>query len=221
MPRVTKRLRVVIADDHEIVRDGLRMILEGEEGFDVVGEAADGVEAVRLVQEVAPDVVLMDVRMPRMDGIQALKKLQEKQRDVSVVVLTTYDEDQLVRDALHAGARGYLLKDTDRQALFRTIRAAARGEALMTPDVLDRAMGRRTPSGNHVVTQLAARLTERELEILQAVTLGERSRVIAGRFGITERTVKAHLASVYSKLGVESRAGAVARALKDGIVRAE
>ncbi len=216
-----ERIKVVIADDHEIVRDGLRMILEGEDDFEVVGEAANGAEAVKLIENVSPDVALMDVRMPGVDGLKALAMIREKRLDVSVVVLTTYDEDQLVREALKAGAQGYLLKDTDRQALFRTIRAAARGETLLAPDVMDRLMNSCNDGGDGRRRVPGSRLTMREREILEAITRGERSREIASQFGITERTVKAHLASVYSKLGVQSRAGAVARALRDGLVRAD
>ncbi len=214
---MSENIRVVIADDHEIVRDGLRMILEGEEDFLVVGEAGNGADAVELVERLHPDVVLMDIRMPEVGGLAALKQLQEKKLNVSVVMLTTYDEDQLVRDALHAGAKGYLLKDTGRQTLFRTIRAAASGETLLTSEVMERLV-RSGDGATKSGSQSVQRLTRRERDILEAITRGSRSREIADQFGITERTVKAHLANVYSKLGVRSRTGAVARALREGMV---
>ena len=125
---MSQNLRILIADDHLIVREGLRLILESEDGFELVGEAQDGSEAIKLAADLQPDVVLMDLRMPKMDGLAAIERLQHEQPHLPVVILTTYNEDGLMMKGLRAGARGYLLKDTDRQTLFNTIRAAARGE---------------------------------------------------------------------------------------------
>jgi len=207
-------IRVLIADDHEVVRDGLKLILETEEDFEVVGEAGDGAKAVRLTEELQPDVILMDLRMPGMDGLQAIEKIHSKFPEIAVVILTTYNEDDLMIRGLRAGARGYLLKDTNRQTLFNSLRAAARGEALFLPEVIARVLNQPSVekrSGNSV-------LTERELEVLRAASRGERSKEIALHLAISERTVKAHLDSVYNKLGVDSRAAAVATAIEQGLL---
>lgn len=207
-------LRILIADDHLIVREGLRMILETTDDLQLVGEAADGAEALRLCQELNPDVVLMDLRMPSMDGLTAIEELTRVQPEIAVVILTTFNEDDLMRRGLKAGAKGYLLKDTDRRTLFDTIRAAARGETLLKPEILARLLA--APSGQAAVA--GALLTERELEVLKAVAQGERSKEIAFRLGISERTVKAHLAGIYNKLGVDSRAAAIAVAAQKGLI---
>lgn len=206
-------VRVLIADDHEVVREGLRMILEAEEGFTVVGEASDGLEAVELVGQLEPDVVLMDLRMPRMDGLEAIERIRAAWPQTAVVILTTYNEDDLMVRGLRAGAMGFLLKDTGRQALFDSLRAAARGEALLLPDVVQRLLASSPPPAPpHRRSVGPPQLTARESAILDRVARGERNKEIAAALGITERTVKAHLASIYSKLGVDSRAAAVAAA---------
>jgi len=206
-------IRVLIADDHLIVREGLRLILETAEDMTLVGEAADGVEAVRLASQVQPDVVLMDLRMPGMDGLTAIERLRDTHPHIAVVILTTYNEDDLMVRGLKAGARGYLLKDTGRETLFHAIRAAARGEMLLKPEIVAKVLAHATappaPSG-------PLDLTGREHEVLEAVAQGERSKEIAARLHITERTVKAHLTSIYNKLGVDSRAAAVAEAIQRG-----
>ena len=205
-------IRVLIADDHLIVREGLRLILETADGIEVVGEATDGAEAVQLAQALQPDVILMDLRMPNIDGLTAIERLRAGQPRVAVVILTTYNEDDLMMRGLRAGARGYLLKDTDRETLLNTIRAAARGETLLKPETLARLLSQpKKPRGE-------IELTERELEVLKAVALGERSKEIAAQLGITERTVKAHLAGIYNKLGVDSRAAAIAVASQRGLL---
>jgi NarL family two-component system response regulator YdfI len=209
-------IRIVVADDHLIIRQGLRLILETQEGFEMVGEAADGAEAVKLCGELKPEVVLMDLRMPGMDGLNAIERLRAKQPEIAVVILTTFNEDDLMMRGLRLGAKGYLLKDTDRETLFNTIRAASRGETLLRPDILKRVLAKASetvsiPSGK-------ADLTERELEVLRGVAQGERSKEIAVRLGITERTVKAHLASIYNRLGVDSRAAAIAVAAQRGFL---
>lgn len=207
-------IRILIADDHDVVRDGLKLILETEEDFQVIGEAGDGAKAVQLTEELQPDVILMDLRMPGMDGLQAIEKIHAQWPKVAVVILTTYNEDDLMMRGLQAGARGYLLKDTNRQTLFNSLRAAARGEALFLPDVIARVLSQ--PSA--VKRNETSILTERELEVLRAASRGERSKEIAIHLGITERTVKAHLDSVYNKLGVDSRAAAVATAIERGLL---
>ena len=201
-------IRVLITDDHLIVREGLRLILETTEGIDIVGEASDGAECLRLVTELKPDVILMDLQMPRMDGITAIGHLRREHPEIAIVILTTFNEDDLMIRGLQEGARGYLLKDTNRENLLDTIQAAARGETLLKPEILARVLSAKSAPTSG--SQTNSVLTERELEVLQAAARGERNKEIAYKLGITERTVKAHLASIYQKFNVDSRAAAVA-----------
>ena len=209
-------IRILVADDHLIIRQGLRLILETEDGFELVGEASDGAEAVRLCSELKPDVVLMDLRMPGMDGLTAIEHLHIEQPGVAVVILTTFNEDDLMMRGLRAGAKGYLLKDTDRETLFNTIRAASRGETLLKPEIIARVLSKAGETSASAAS--STDLTERELEVLKGVAQGERSKEIAVRLGISERTVKAHLASIYNRLGVDSRAAAIAVAAQKGLL---
>jgi NarL family two-component system response regulator YdfI len=209
-------IRILVADDHLIIRQGLRLILETEAGFELVGEAADGAEAVRLCAELHPAVVLMDLRMPGVDGLTAIERLQAEQPQIAVVILTTFNEDDLMLRSLQAGAKGYLLKDTDRETLFNSIRAAARGETLLKPEIMARLLSK--AGAMDIQANTRTDLTERELEVLKRVAQGERSKEIAILLGISERTVKAHLASIYNKLGVDSRAAAIAIAAQKGLL---
>lgn len=207
--------KILIADDHLIIRQGLRLILETEADFALVGEACDGAEALSLCAELHPEVVLMDLRMPGMDGITAIEKLRQTQPEIAVVILTTFNEDELMLRGIRAGAKGFLLKDTDRQTLFDTLRAAARGETLLKPEIMARLLN---VAAAPVPAASPFNLTEREKEVLAAVARGERSKEIALKLNITERTVKAHLASIYQKMGVDSRAGAIALAAQKGLL---
>lgn len=214
-------VRVMIADDHPVVRMGLRLMLEMGEDIELVGEAVNGEEALRLIGEQRPDVVLMDLRMPGVDGLEAVKRARALWPRVAVIMLTTYNEDDLMIDCLRAGARGYLLKDADLQVVLHAIHATARGEMLMQFEVMDRLLSHtERPLTSTQVPQRNRHLslTARELDILAAVAQGERSKEIATRFGITERTVGASLTSIYTKLGVDSRAAAVAVAMKQGLL---
>src|SRR5512139_3831818 len=157
-------IKLLIADDHLIIRQGLRLILETEDDFELIGEASDGAEALSLCKKLKPDVVLMDLRMPNMDGLTAIEKLRVEQPEISVVILTTFNEDELMFRGLQAGARGYLLKDTDRVTLFDTIRAAARGETLLKPDIMARVLSQKNMTKTEVNEDI--NLTERELEVL-------------------------------------------------------
>jgi two-component system, NarL family, response regulator YdfI len=214
-------IKILIADDHLIIRQGLRLILETETDFELVGEASDGTEALSLCKKLKPDVVLMDLRMPNMDGLTAIEKLRAEQPDIAVVILTTFNEDELMFRGLQAGARGYLLKDTDRATLFDTIRAAARGETLLKPEIMTRVLSLKNPQAHESKSSEHFNLTERELEVLEAVARGERSKEIAIQLSISERTVKAHLASIYNKLGVDSRAAAIAVAAQRGLLKGQ
>ena len=215
---MTEPIRVLIADDHMVVREGLRMILEAGDSFQPVGEAVDGADAVRLAGELNPDVVLMDLRMPGMDGLEALERIRAEQPEIGVVILTNYNEDELMLRGLRSGARGFLLKDTDRETLFDTIRAAARGETLLKPEIMMRLLSRPEPAPAVTRPRGGIVLTDRELQVLSGVAKGERSKEIAVRLHITERTVKAYLDSIYNKLGVDSRAAAVSVALERGLL---
>ena len=210
-------IKILIADDHFIIRQGLRLILETESDFELVGEASDGAEALNLCKKLKPNVVLMDLRMPNMDGLTAIEKLRVEQPEIAVVILTTFNEDELMFRGLRAGARGYLLKDTDRSTLFDTIRVAARGETLLKPEIMARVLSQVNTPGTESNEQV--NLTDRELEVLEAVARGERSKEVASHLGISERTVKAHLASIYSKFGVDSRAAAIAVAAQKGLLK--
>jgi len=212
-------IRILIADDHLIIRQGLRLILETEPGFELVGEASDGSQALELCRKLKPDVVLMDLRMPNMDGLTAIQRLHAEMPQIAVVILTTFNEDDLMLRGLQSGARGYLLKDTDRSALFDTIRAAARGETLLKPEIMARLLSLTSPASSGGTGAEPLSLTEREQEVLESVARGERSKEIASHLGISERTVKAHLASIYSKLGVDSRAAAIAIAAQRGMLK--
>ena len=212
-------IRILITDDHIIVREGLRLILETADGLEVVGEAADGAECLRLLPDLAPDVVLMDLQMPGMDGITAIGHLRREHPEIAIVILTTFNEDEMMLRGLQAGARGYLLKDTDRQSLLDTITAAARGETLLKPEILSRVLTlKQAPTAAPAHTKEESPLTDRELEVLRAVALGERNKVIAYKLGISERTVKAHLTTIYNKFGVDSRAAAAAIATQNGLL---
>ena len=200
-----------------VVREGLQTVLEVASDLEPVGAAADGAEAVRLVGELSPDVVLMDLRMPGVDGIEAIRQIKERYPAVEIVILTTYDDDAYIVRGLRAGARGYLLKDTGRQALFDAIRAAARGESLLPSAVVDKVVARlaepRPAAGGD--------LSQREQEVLAWLADGASNREIALHLHITERTVKAHVTGIFNKLGVNSRAEAVAVALRQGLLPSE
>jgi len=221
-----KIIRVVVVDDHMVVREGLRLILEKAgkaKGIALVGDATDGAMALQLLEELQPDVVLMDLRMPRMNGLEAIERIRKTWPQIAVVILTTYNEDDLMLRGLRAGACGYLLKDVSRETLFQAIHAAARGELLVQPQIMARILSHTNPSTtSHTSTQAdtATRvpLTERERTVLAAVARGERNKEIALRLGVTDHTIKAHLSSIYTKLDVDSRASAVAKALEFGIL---
>ncbi|MEV4565432.1 response regulator transcription factor [Nonomuraea sp. NPDC049419] len=202
-------IRLMVVDDHPIVRDGLRGMFTGEPGFEVVGVAGDGAEAVGLAEELRPDVILMDLRMPGTDGVTAIRMLAERGSTARVLVLTTYDTDRDVLPAIEAGATGYLLKDAMPDELVRAVRAAARGEAVLSPSVATRLLGQ--------VRAPADPLSARELEVLGLIARGCTNREAAARLFISEATVKSHLLHIYTKLGVKDRAAAVAAAFERGL----
>ncbi|GIF77514.1 response regulator [Asanoa siamensis] len=212
------QIRVLVADDQELVRGGFALILDAQPDITVVGEAADGVEAVAAAERLRPDVVLMDVRMPHLDGIQATARICAAS-DTRVLVLTTFDLDEYVYDALRAGASGFLLKDMRRDDLVNAVRVVAGGEALLAPtvtrrliaDVVSRAAPRRVDG------RLSA-LTGRETETLKAVARGLSNAEIAGELFVTEHTVKTHVSNLLTKLGLRDRVQAVVLAYETGLV---
>jgi len=209
---VSDAIRLLIVDDHPVVRNGLHGMFAGDPEFEVVGEAADGAEAVAYAQALDPDVVLMDLRMPGMDGVAAIRKLAALAIRAKVLVLTTYDTDSDVLPAIEAGATGYLLKDTPRAELLRAVRAAARGEAVLSPTVATKLLGQvRAPAKDD--------LSKRELEVLALIAKGATNREAAAKLFISEATVKTHLLHLYAKLGVSDRAAAVATAFARGLLR--
>ena len=205
-------IRLMIADDHPVVRDGLRAMLASQPDFQVVGEAADGAVAVKLAAELAPDVILMDLRMPALDGVSAIRQIRTQQPSARILVLTTYDTDADILPAIEAGATGYLLKDAPRDELFRAIRATAAGEAVLAPAVAKRLMVKmRAPAEE--------KLSARELEVLGLVASGASNSGIAQALHISEATVKSHLLHIFGKLGVADRTAAVTAALRRGVLR--
>ena len=211
---------VLVADDQALVRDGLRLILDGEDGVEVVGEAKDGREAVALVGELAPDVVLMDVRMPVLDGLAATREVVASGSSTRVLMLTTYDEDTYLYEAIHAGASGFLLKDSRREQLVGAIRTVAAGDAVLHPELTRRLLDRfgRGPAPDGVPGRLHS-LTDRELEVLRCVARGLTNAEIAAALFLSEATVKTHLVHVTQKLGLRDRVHAVVTAYECGLVR--
>jgi len=204
-------IRVVIVDDHAMLRAGLEQLLAGEADLEVVGKAADGAEAVALVREVRPDVVLMDLQMPGLDGVEATRQIVGEEL-ADVLVLTSYSDAERIVGALDAGALGYLLKDAEPDEVLRGIRAVARGESPINPRAARELLGAR-----HTTSTAAADLTPRETEVLELVRQGLANKQIARRLGISERTVKAHLTSAFQRIGVVDRTQAALWAERNGI----
>jgi DNA-binding NarL/FixJ family response regulator len=212
-------IRVVLADDQPLVRTGLRMILGDEPDLEVVGEAADGAEAVRLCADTVPDVVLMDVRMPVLDGIDATRAITAAPDPPRVLVLTTFDLDDVVYEALRAGASGFLLKDAPEERLTTAIRVVADGGSLFAPSVTRRLIEEFSRRAAPVPATSFASLTERETEVLVQLARGLSNAEIAAALFVTENTVKTHVARVLTKLGVRDRVQAVVLAYESGLVR--
>ena len=208
-------IRIVVTDDHAVVRQGLRMFLELDPELEVVGEAANGAEALALAKELDPDVVLMDLLMPVMDGITAIGRLREEAPEVEVIALTSVLEDASVVGAIRAGATGYLLKDTNADELRRAVKAAAAGQVQLSPEAATRLMREvRAPERPEA-------LTEREADVLRLLGQGQANKEIARELGIGEKTVKTHVSSILAKLGVQSRTQAVLHAMKAGLIPPE
>lgn len=209
---ISENIRLLIADDHPVVRAGLEGMLSRQPDFEVVGEAANGREAVELADQLRPDLVLMDLRMPEMEGVAAIEKIQSQNPGTRVLVLTTYDSDADILRAVEAGATGYLLKDSPREELYEAVRAAAQGKVLFAPAVADRLMRRIREPRREIPSA-------REVEVLNLVRQGLSNKQIARSLHVSEATVKTHLIHTFRKLNVEDRTAAVTVALERGILR--
>jgi DNA-binding NarL/FixJ family response regulator len=208
-------IRIVLADDHPIVREGLASVLETQSDFMVVGQADDGAEAVDIVSALKPDVVLLDLEMPKLDGVQALRAMRAENSGVKVLVFTAFDTDERIIGAVQAGARGYLLKGAPREELFSAIRVVAQGGSTLQPVVAAKLMERMTGPAATTFEPL----TEREGEVLQFMAQGLQNKEIASRLHISERTVKFHVSAILAKLGAGNRTEAVRMAVQHGLIQ--
>lgn len=210
-------IKILIVDDHPVVREGIGAMLKRESDFKIVGEASNGVEAIDRALELMPDIVLMDLRMPEMDGVEAIERIKAQKPDIKFIILTTYSDDEYIFRGIAAGARAYLLKDAPREELFKAIRAVSRGESLIQPVVASRVLdklaelSRKTPATDT--------LSDREVEVLQLMAKGVSNKDIADQLSITQSTVKTHITSIFQKLNVTTRTEAVTTALKKGIIK--
>ena len=207
-----EKIKILMADDHPVVRAGIRGMLETQDEFQVIAEAKNGREAFEQIGKLKPDVVLMDLRMPEMDGVEAIGKIKEKYPDINILVLTTYDTDADIVRAVEAGATGYLLKDAPRDELFRAVRGTAKGETVLAPVVAARLMGKVRDHGEQA-------LSAREIDVLLLVARGASNQDVAEKLHVSTATVKSHLIQIYQKLGVSDRTAAVTTAIERGIIR--
>ncbi len=210
-------IKILIVDDHTVVRDGLAVMLGRREDFAVVGEAKNGLEAVDRARELQPDVILMDLRMPELDGVEAMRRIRAEDSVVKFIVLTTFDTDEYIFDAIEAGAKGYLLKDASREDLFEAVRAVHRGESLIQPGVAARVLDRFAQLSHQAPAPDA--LSEREAGVLRLMAQGTANKEIAASLSISESTVKTHVANIFQKLEVTNRTEAVTKAMARGIIK--
>ena len=215
------KIRILLADDHVLVRQGTRELLEQEEDMEVVAEAGDGEEAVQLATSHRPDVAIMDIAMPKLNGIEATRQIKALHPATAVLVLTAYDDDQYVFALLEAGAAGYLLKDVHATELIRAIRAVHAGESVLHPAIARKVINRFAQPADRRLEESLEQLTERELEVLKLAAKGMTNRQIASELVISVRTVQVHLSNVFGKIGVGSRTEAVLHALRQGWITLE
>ncbi|MGD0794815.1 MAG: response regulator transcription factor [Dehalococcoidales bacterium] len=210
-------MKVIICDDQAIVRDGLEMLLKLESDIEVVGLADDGAAAVELVAKKKPDLVLMDLKMPVMNGVEAIRQIRAKHPDIKVLVLTTYDDDEWVFDAIQAGASGYLLKDTPRDEVVKAIRGTVTGKTYVDPSVAGKVLRQASSHQTQPATLVTSKLTDREIEVLRLIAKGFSNTDIAGRLFLSEGTVRNHVSAILAKLGVADRTQAAVIAIQHGL----
>jgi NarL family two-component system response regulator LiaR len=216
------RIKLMIADDHALVREGTRRILEAEKDIQVIAEAGDGEEAVKLATSLVPDVAIIDIAMPKLDGIEVTRRIKSSCPKIAVLILSAYDDDQFIFDLLEAGAAGYLLKSVRGEELVNAVRAIYAGESVLHPLVTRKVLNHFVSSSGKIKKQKPLEiLTQREMDILKLVTRGLSNKEIADELFLSLRTVQGHVGSIFSKIGVGSRTEAVVRALKEGWVTLE
>ncbi|MCY8855549.1 response regulator transcription factor [Bacillus inaquosorum] len=212
------RKTILIVDDHFVVRDGLRLILETSKEYQVIAEAENGYDAVKAVDEYHPNLILMDLNLPGLTGLEAIEIIRQKHSDIPIIILTAFNEDSSILRGLQLGAKGYLLKDTDRESFFRAIESALRGETLLSPEISKKIFSYKDKREQENLLKNSFALSKKEYLILQQVARGFTNKEIAFDLGLSERTIKAHLTNIYNKLGVNSRSEAVATALDKGLI---
>ncbi len=210
-------IRILIVDDHPVVREGIAAMLAREPDLEVVGEAHDGLDAIDKARSLKPDVILMDLQMPRLDGAEAIRRIRATEPDMKFIVLTTFDSDDFIFKGIEAGARGYLLKDAPRDDLFRAVRAVHRGESLIQPAVATKLLNRFAELSRRGPAEDT--LSAREIEVLQLMSRGSPNKEIAVRLFISESTVKTHVTNIFQKLGANDRTEAVTLALQRGLIQ--
>lgn len=210
-------MKILLCDDQAVIRDGLEMLLTLEKDFQVIASAQDGFEAVELAGTKSPDLVLMDLKMPGMNGIEATREIRKKYPDIKILVLTTYDDDEWVFDAIRAGASGYLLKDTSRQKIIEAIRGTMDGKSFVDPAVAGKLMNQVASNQTQPASILTGKLTERELDVLRLLAKGMTNSDIAGTLHLSEGTVRNHVSAILEKLGVSDRTQAAVIAIQHGL----
>lgn len=211
-------IKIIIADDHPVVREGLISMIKREPDFQVIGEATNGIEAVKKTRELKPDVVLMDLRMPELDGVEAIRQISSFEPTTKFIILTTFSDDEYIFRGIEVGARAYLLKDAPREDLFKAIRAVYNGESLIQPVVASKVLNRFAELSRQAQTP-ADVLSEREIEVLKLIAKGNANKEIAAELNITDSTVKTHVSSIFQKLNARDRTDAVMQAVKRGIIK--
>ncbi len=213
---MVEQIQIVVVDDHPVLRDGLSAVLSTQPDFRVIGEAESGVEAVEIIVELRPDVVMLDLEMPEMDGVETLKRLREHNPDIRVIVFTAFDTDERILAAVQAGAQGYLLKGAPRDQIFEAVRVVHSGDSLLQPVVASKLL--RQMSQTSESTETFVSVTPRGLDVLRLLARGLQNKEIAEELGITERTVKFHVGTILNRLGAGNRTEAVTRAVQKGLI---